>query len=198
MRTPDFYRYFLGFRPDPILRAWLGALCVAAGQAEKRIKADYFHLTLCVIAETMGRDRFILPRVDAALVGNALASALFWLGRVRGGANGATVYSRGRKRELMILYQELVTCLAARDIHPLHRKSGLNPHVTLGHDSCMFEAFMTLHEWIPGELLLIESEVGNGVHNVLGRWPLLPPRQGFLPFAPPPMLPALAMAGGRR
>ena len=198
MRKPDFHRYFLGFRPDPILRAWLDELSVTAGQAEKRIRAEYFHLTLCVIAETTERDRFILPRVDTALAGNALASALFWLGRVRSSADGATIYSRGRKRELLTLYRELVACLAARDIHPLHRKSGLNPHVTLGHDSCVFEAFMALHEWIPDELLLIESEVGNGVHNVLGRWPLLPPPQGFLPFAPPLTPPALAVTGGRR
>jgi hypothetical protein len=34
-------------------------------------------------------------------------------------------------------------------------------------------------------LLLIESEVGRGIHNVLARWPLLPPPQGTFPFADP-------------
>jgi 2'-5' RNA ligase len=198
MSAPDFYRYFLGFRPDPVLRRWLEALCNRAGQFGKRVKADHFHLTLCVIAEPEARDHFIVPRVEAALSGNSLSSAPFWLGRVRGGEGGAAVHSRGRKPGLLALYRDLVACLAARDMHPLHRKSGLNPHVTLGHDPCAFEAFLTLHEWIPDALLLIESEVGNGIHNVLGRWPLLAPRQGFLPFDPPPTPPALAIAGGRR
>jgi hypothetical protein len=44
-------------------------------------------------------------------------------------------------------------------------------------------------------LLLIESEVGRGVHNVLARWPLLPPSQGSFPFDPPPLL---LTANGRR
>ena len=43
------------------------------------------------------------------------------------------------------------------------------------------------------DLLLIESEVGNSVHRVLARWPLLPPAQGLLPFdSPPPSLSAQA------
>jgi hypothetical protein len=41
---------------------------------------------------------------------------------------------------------------------------------------------MLPREWIPDELLLIESEVGCGIHNVLARWSLLPPRQGGILF----------------
>jgi 2'-5' RNA ligase len=62
---------------------------------------------------------------------------------------------------------------------------GFHPHLTIGHDRCAFEPFLILHEWVPDELLLIESGVGNGVHNILGRWPLLPARQGLLPFDQP-------------
>ena len=56
MRQPDFYRYFLGFRPDFALRRWLESLADAAGQRERRIRADRFHLTLCVIAELQDRE----------------------------------------------------------------------------------------------------------------------------------------------
>jgi 2'-5' RNA ligase len=197
MRKPDFYRYFLASRPDPILRAALVSLREPAGQFDRLVRADHLHLTWCVVAEPEERDRFILPRVEAALSGHLFASGPLWLGRVRGGPGGAAVCSRGRKPEILSLYRALVAALAARDIHPLHRKSGLNPHVTLGHDRCGFDPFLVLHEWIPDELLLIESEVGNGVHNVLARWPLLAPRQGFLPFEPPPPPPPLLAAGGR-
>jgi hypothetical protein len=96
----------------------------------------------------------------------------------------------------MSLYREIAACLAIRGIQPLHRKSGFHPHLTIGHDPCAFEPFLILQEWIPDELLLIESEVGNGVHNILGRWPLLPPRQRLLPFDRPfPPVPLRATGG---
>ncbi len=196
MRT-HFYRYFLASRPGLALRAELAALREAAGQVESLVAAELLHLTWCVLAEPDERDRFIAPRVGAALSGLLLASGPLWLGRVRGGPNGAAVYARGRKPGIMALYRQIAAALTARDLSPLHRKSGFHPHVTLGHDPCAFDPFLILREWIPDELLLIESEVGNGVHTILGRWPLLPPRQGVLPFDPPPMPPALAMADGR-
>jgi 2'-5' RNA ligase len=195
MRTPDFYRYFLASRPGLALRAELVGLREAAGQVRRLVATELLHLTWCVIAETAERDRFILPRVEAALSGLLFASGPLWLGRVRGGGGGAAVHSRGRKPEIMALYRELVAALAARDLHPLHRQSGLSPHLTLGHDPCAFAPFMIVHEWIPDELLLIESEVGNSVHNVLARWPLLPPRQGVLPFDPTPASPRMASTG---
>jgi 2'-5' RNA ligase len=184
MRLPNSFRYFLASHPDRALRASLVNLRTAAGQHEKIVKTDQLHLTWFVITEPKQRDCFILPRVQAVLADRAFAAGPLRLGRVVGGDAGAALYARGRKPEILALYRELVACFAARGLHPMHRKSGLNPHFTLGHDSCAFEAFRIMHEWIPDELLLIESEVGNGVHNVLGRWPLLPPRQGTLPFDP--------------
>ena len=196
MRQPKSYRYFLTSRPDLILRTKLVGLRAATGQHKKLVKADQLHLTWCVISEPQERDRFILPRVEAALDGHDFVSGLLRLGRVCGGEKGAAVYSRGRKSEILMLYNSLIGRLASRGLHPLHRKSGLNPHFTIGHDSCAFPRFLVRHEWIPDELLLIESEVGNGVHNILGRWPLLPPRQGLLPFDPPfPPAPRRATGG---
>jgi len=186
MPKPEFYRCFLASRPGHALRAALVAQRAAAGQTDRVVPAHLLHLTWCVVAETLERDRFVLPRVQAALDGLRLASGPLWLGRVRGGAGGAAVQSRGPKPEILALYHNLVAALAARDLQPLHRKSGFKPHLTLGHDPCAFDPFPILHLWVPDELLLIESEVGNTVHNVLARWPLLPPRQGSLALDPPP------------
>jgi 2'-5' RNA ligase len=183
------YRYFLGFRPDPILRAWLASLGAAAGQIEKRVAAEYLHLTLCVIAEGDDRDPFILARVTAALAGEALASCPIRLGRVIGGA-GAAIHTLGRQEEIQGFYRVLIARLASRDLFPLHRRSGLNPHVTLGYDRGPDVRYKRPREWIPTQLFLIESEVGQGRHNILGRWPLLPPPQGFFPFAAPDRLAA--------
>jgi 2'-5' RNA ligase len=190
MSTPDFYRYFFAFRPDPLLRCWLAALAESAGQSTKRIKAEYFHLTLCVIAESVQRDRFIASYATSALADRALFSCPFWLGRLHGGARGSAMRVMPRQHEIQNFYRTLLTYLGERDIFPLHRKSGLRPHVTLGYDSCVLDPRVLPREWIPEELLLIESEVGRGIHHVIARWSLLPPRQGSFVFAGMPRLAA--------
>lgn len=187
MRRPNFYRYFLAFRPNLVQRCWLEDVAAAAGQCRRRIKAEYFHLTLFVIAECLHRDQFIASRVKAALADQSLSSCPFWLGRLCGGEDGAALHAMGRQREIQDFFHMLVACLARRDMRPLHRKSGLRPHVTLGYDPCALGSLVLPFEWIPDELLLIESEVGSTVHNVLARWPLLAPGQGSLPLYPPPL-----------
>jgi 2'-5' RNA ligase len=190
VRDPDFFRYFFAFRPDPFLRCWLASLAAASGQSARRVRAEYFHLTLCVIAELAHRDHFIAGRADSALAGRALSSFPFWLGRLRGGPHGAAVHAMRRQHEIQDFYRMLLACLMRRDILPLHRKSGLRPHVTLGRDPCAPAPLKLPRMWIPDELLLIESEVGRGVHNVLARWPLLRPRQGAFAFGETPRLAA--------
>ena len=180
----QFYRYFLGFRPDASARRLLAAAGKKAGQAGKRVPDDLLHLTLCVVREAGGRerDRFVLRRVEAALAGHTLAAMPIPLGRVIGGRHGALARTIGRQDAIQGFYGALARLLRARGIEPLHRKSGLHPHVTLGHDPCDFPPLRVEIEWVPRELLLIESEVGLGKHNMLRRWPLLAPAQGLLPF----------------
>ena len=179
MRRPDFYRYFLGFRPNDAAR---GVLADAGLRAGQRIQPGLLHLTLCVIAEMTERASFLLPRVNAALAEYAFSTFPVALGRVRGGPHGAIVRTLGRQDDIQDCYDALLRLLRLRGITPLHRRSGLHPHVTLGHDPCAFEPYKIGLEWVPDKLLLIESEVGRTRHNVIGQWPLLPPRQGSLPF----------------
>lgn len=191
MRQPDFYRYFLGCRPGPDLRCLLAGLGEAARQ---EVRIDLLHLTLCVIAEGRERDHFLLPRVQAALAGQPLGSFQIRLGRVRGNCHGAMVGEIGRQDQIQDFYRALIRMLGTRDIVPLHRKSGLKAHITLGYEACDMEPFRFPFEWFPDQLLLIESEVGATKHNVLGSWPLLPPPQGSFPFG----LPAISAEDWRR
>jgi hypothetical protein len=101
---------------------------------------------------------------------------------VKAGRHGAYARSFGRQDEIQDFYRMLIGLLGRCGIEPLHRKSGLHPHVTLSHLECQIELLRIAIQWFPAELLLIESEVGLGNHNVLARWPLLPPRQSLLPF----------------
>ena len=179
MRKPDFYRSFLGFRPNFDLCRRLASLGAQAGQ---RVWPELLHLTLCVIGEESERHPFLLPRVRSALAGNSLNSFPVHLGKISGGPKGAMLQALGCQHDIQDFYRVLISLLARNGIAPLYRKSGLRAHITLGHDPCRFESFKAPMEWFPAELLLIESEVGLSRHNVIGRWPLLPPRQRSLPF----------------
>ncbi|HEY0626935.1 MAG TPA: hypothetical protein VGD10_09400, partial [Allosphingosinicella sp.] len=146
MRKPEFYRYFLGFRPCLDLCRQLAAIGAQAGQL---VSLELLHLTLCVIAEPDERDHFLLPRVRSALAGYPLSSFPVHLGKVECGPKGAMLNALGRQREVQDFYRALISLLARRDITPLHRKSGLRAHVTLGHRSCLFRQFKAPIEWFP-------------------------------------------------
>ena len=170
----EFYRYFVGIRPDPSLHPLFQQIAVGAGQAAH---LDQLHLTLCTIAEPKERDRFLAGRVRKAFREQVFHSVPVNLSRVSLGRNGAFARTFGRQDEIQEFYWRLVRLLAGCGIEPLHRKSGLHPHVTLGHAACGPGRMPISLPWYPAELLLIESEVGLTRHNVLARWPLLPPRQ---------------------
>ena len=138
-----------------------------------------------MIAERAERDRFIARRIRRILDGRPLHSFAVNLGTILTGPQGATARTVGRQDEVQDFYRVLIRLLRASGIEPLYRKSGLHPHVTLGYDPRPATRLDIGLSWFPAELLLIESEVGLTRQNVLGTWPLLPPRQPLLPFGEP-------------
>ena len=197
MRTLQGFRYFFAIRPDPRWYPLFQEVCRALGLPAR---LDRLHVTFCVVAERSERDHFLLPRARRALQGARLQSAPVSLGRVRAGRTGAVAHALGRQDEIQDLYDALVRLLRTCGIQPMHRKSGFHPHVTLGYRACRAALLQVAIRWVPTELLLIESEIGLTRHNVLERWPLLPPRQPLLPFdtGPPPGAGGCAATAGDR
>jgi 2'-5' RNA ligase len=182
VRKLRFYRYFLGCRPEPHLHPAFRRIGTDAGQ---QVRLDMLHFTLCVIAELPERDRSLLRRVQGALADRQLQSFPLRLSRVVGSPHRAEARTFGPQNEVQDFYLRLVQMLLEVGIEPLHRKSGLHPHVTLGHAPCPFRLRRVAIEWFPSKLLLIESEVGLSRHNALGSWPLPPPRQPLLSLGAP-------------
>ena len=180
MRVASAYRYFLCFLPDEAVREAIDLLHRDTGQGGKRVPVERSHLSLCVFGAPPERDPSLVPRIDAALAGAQLSSCVIRLGRVRGGPGGATLFTRGSKRELTAVRRRLLERLAVHGVVPQQEKS--NPHITLGYDPFRGSTFGIALEWVPREVVLIESEHGRGRHNPLARWPLLPPVQGLLPL----------------
>lgn len=177
-RSPNF-RYFLCFRPDPRCLPQFQRILARLGLP---IRLDRLHLTLCVVAESDQRDHFVAARIRRALLGAKLHSVAVNLSRVRAGQGGAIARSFGRQAEIQDFYCAVVRLLAVVGIEPLHRASGFRPHVMLGYRACAAALLKVAIRWFPSAIVLIESEVGHTKHNVLGEWPLLPPRQPMLPF----------------
>jgi hypothetical protein len=146
------------------------------------LRPDGYHLTFCVIAEVPERDPSIRARIEREFADGVLCSAPIPSARVVGGLLGAQAQIVGKRDELQDLYDHVVRILARCGFDPLHRRSGFHPHLTLGYDAGSFAPFNIALDWIPDELLLVESEVGLTQHNVLGRWSLLPPRQRTFDF----------------
>jgi 2'-5' RNA ligase len=179
MTTLPKFRYFLGIRPDPQWYPQFQRICEALGLP---VRLDRLHLTLLVIAEMAERDHFVARRIGRALREAELHSFQVNLSRVRAGLHGASAHPFGRQDEIQDFYRLLVRLLRAGGMEPLHRKSGLHPHVTLSYRACQAALLPVAIRWFPSALMLIESEVGLTKHTVLERWSLLPPRQPLLPF----------------
>jgi 2'-5' RNA ligase len=184
MRRASAYRYFLCFVPDAAVREAIAWLHQQTGQSGRRVPVERSHLSLCVFGAPPQRDSALAPRIDAALGGAGFAACVVRFGRVRGGPNGATLFTRGGIDGLTRLRRQILARLAACGTAPELEKR--NPHVTLGYDPCRGPGFDIALEWVPRKIVLIESEHGLGKHNRLCSWPLLAPEQGMLPFGRPP------------
>lgn len=185
MSSP-IHRTLLGFQVPPAKHAAFAEWQRRAGQGDGAIALAMLHLTLCVVHESPDPDPFLVRRVIAALGEYLPPAAPIRLGRVHCRTMGAELVTRGRKAEIAAFFTAVAARLVDHELEPLYRLAGLRPHITLGYDRAPFDAFDVEWNWIPDELLLIESRPradGRGrEHIVLHRWPLLPPAQGELPL----------------
>ena len=186
------FRYFLGFQVPADRAGWLARqLPPVAGDLFAGLKPQNYHLTLCTIEETQVPHPFLRQRVARAFAAGLPAASSIPFGRIRGRDAGAELVTAGSVAGIRQLYDALVALLAPHGLAPLHRQSGLRPHVTLGYGKHPFAPVQAIWNWTPRELVLIESHVGHGRHRVLQRWPLPAPAQGLFDFMddtlPPPL-----------
>ena len=180
--TPMF-RYFLGFQVAADRAGWLARqLPPVPGDLFAGLKPYHYHLTLCTIAETATPHPFLRQRVASAFAAGLPAASPIPFGRIVGKEAGAELVTVGGIADIRQLYATIVALLAPYDIEPMHRQSGLRPHITLGYGKCGFDPVALAWNWIPDRLVLVESHVGHRRHRVLQSWTLGPPAQGAFDF----------------
>lgn len=189
--TPMF-RYFLGFQVPADRAGWLARqLPPVSGDLFAGLKPQHYHLTLCTIDETPVPHPFLRQRVATAFEAGLPAAASIPFGRIVSKDAGAELVTAGSVAGIRQLYEAIVARLAPHGIEPWYRQSGLRPHVTLGYGRHAFAPVPVAWNWIPRDLVLIESHVGHSRHRVLQRWTLDAPVQGMFDFMedalPPPL-----------
>lgn len=186
------FRYFLGFQVAADRAGWLARqLPRVSGDLFAGMKPQLYHLTLCTIGETQAPHPFLRQRVANAFEAGLPAASSIPFGRIISKDAGAELVTVGSVAGIRHVYEALVARLARYEIEPWYRQSGLRPHITLGYGKHPFEPVPVAWNWIPRDLVLIESHVGHSRHRVLQRWQLLAPAQGMFDFMddalPPPM-----------
>jgi 2'-5' RNA ligase len=176
--------YFALF-PDAETAAAMARLtqtvCAAQGLSGWPVKAARLHLTLHELGEHVGVPE---PLVRAALAaaGQVQASAfelsLDRLLSFRGGHGKRTLVLRGAGDDLALhhFHGELGAVMARTP--GLSRWAGkpFTPHVTLHYGrQAVDEQAISPMRWTAAEFVLIHSTLDRGGHNILGRWPLVPP-----------------------
>ncbi len=182
MMNPIF-RYFLGFQVSADRAGWLARrLPPVSGDLFAGLKPQLYHLTLCTIVETAEPQPFLRGQVAKAFDAGLPAAAPIPFGRIVSGGAGAELIAAGRIGAIRQTYEAIAARLAAQRIEPMHRKSGLRPHITLGYGTCEFDPVPIAWNWAPRGLVLIESHIGHRRHRVLQSWTLAPPAQGSFGF----------------
>lgn len=177
-----FYRYFLALLPTSRVRTSLGGLRDEL-QPQTPVFDEHLHMTALRVAELPERQPAIARRVDQALAGWQLHACPIWLRQLDVRPEIAIARPAGRQPALRALRSGLETAMTASGM-PASWSKTFQPHVTLGRK-------LRLHErrslpsigWYADEVALIESWVGATHHEIVGRWPLLPPLQRSFDFA---------------
>jgi len=187
------FRYFLGFQVAADRAGWLARqLPPVPGDLFAGLKPQLYHLTLCTIAETIEPQPFLHSRVAKAFEAGLPAASPIPFGRIVARGAGAELVTTGSIGAIRRTYEAIVARLAAQGIAPMHRKSGLRPHITLGYGDCAFDPVPLAWNWTPQGLVLIESHIGHRRHRMLQSWSLEPPAQSSFAFMadelPAPML----------
>ncbi|OHD04560.1 MAG: hypothetical protein A2885_15080 [Sphingopyxis sp. RIFCSPHIGHO2_01_FULL_65_24] len=180
--APNF-RYFLGYQVAADRAGWLARhLPPVSRDLFVGLSPHRYHLTLCTIAETTLPHPFLRQQVERALAAGLPAAAAIPFGRIVAREAGAELVTAGDIGAIRAQYEAVIARLAREGIAPLHRKSGLRPHITLGYGKADFDPAPLAWTWTPHELVLIESHVGHRRHRRLQGWTLPPPAQGLFDF----------------
>lgn len=175
MREPFFHRYFLALRPPrsvvPEIGLWRDSFLFGG----RPVDNDRLHITMFMLGNFDRPPARLLARVQGAIAAASLPACRVVLDTLTGGAGSALLAPSEKLAGVERLQARIAALLAQSDVRaaPWWRFS---PHVTLLYDHnyaghCLIDPI----SWTAGELVLVESRIGQSRHVVRAAWPLAAP-----------------------
>jgi 2'-5' RNA ligase len=172
MRESPFRRYFLALKPPRPALAEIAFWRESFLFGGRPVANERLHMTLFMLGDFYAVPHDLLARVEAALSAEALPACRIVLDTLTGGAGAALLAPSETLSGLRHLQSRLALRLGREGIAaaPGWRFS---PHLTLLYDHgysghCPIDAI----GWTAGELVLVESHIGQSRHVVRAAWPL--------------------------
>ena len=174
---------FVAFRPDEITTHKMVDQCegLAAryGYLGKTVHRELLHMTLAYINDYEGDipQRVLKDVTEACAAAAKFPSFPLQLDQVEtfGGKPGKRplVMTMGEAANPMLIefQQSLMKQLWLSGL-PCKKSPKFNPHVTLSRGPLVLAEPADAVSWIAGEIVLLQSIIGEGRHDCLGRWPL--------------------------
>lgn len=176
------HRLFFALRPPLVLARQIVAAAHWFEDGRGVLRAEHVHVTLDLLDDRPDFDRDLAKRLLD--VGERVAADPFHvvLDRVVASSGSIALRPSHRIPALDALRDEIVR---QRHAAGIAGREGyrFSPHVTLGYrKGAPFDQAVAPVAWPVEEFVLIDSHVGAGRHETLGRWPLLGTdmRQGTL------------------
>lgn len=180
-------RFFFAVVPPVETAERIAAHARAMGLKRARVTADRLHMTLAI---TKDFDQGECPPayVETLLrAGRRIAAAPFemMLGKIVVGKESILAQPGEGHAGGKAVYDCIAQAMAGMRA-PLRPKVRYSPHMTLSYDTALTSRGLRMlgFGWQVTEVLLIHSLVGLHRHEVLDRWPLVPPpvRQASFAF----------------
>jgi 2'-5' RNA ligase len=167
-----FHRLFFALLPPPGAAREMGALRDADGPWGRRVGNARLHMTLLMIGNFDSPPDDRVAAILAALPDGALPACRVVLDRPVRDPEGVRLAPSEPLRGVRRLYRELRALLVRAGIAPAQWWR-LSPHVTLRYiQGTAGGRAIDPISWRAGELVLVHSLVGEGLHIPCGRWPL--------------------------
>lgn len=177
------HKVFFALQPDPPAAQQIAGLTAEArrrhGLSGKPISAERLHISLNFVGAFRGPPpRALIDKarkvVEGLTGGRPFVVALNRLESWKGDAQSHPLVLTGEDGVIGVteLFADLHKALAVAGMTP-RREPQITPHVTLLHDRREAPgAFVEPVTWKVREFVLLDTVVGEGRHDVLGRWPL--------------------------
>lgn len=171
MPTEPFHRLFFAIRPPIEVIPEIAWLRDSLGQDRQLVSDDRLHLTTWLFPDSRDFLTDAAARARAAMTKIPRPTFHIVLDKIVGGHGHVLLLPSEPLKGFIAFQAELDRALRATGLAP--RKGWrFNPHLTLLHGRHEIDQPIDAISWVADDIVLIDSIVGRGRHDLIARWVL--------------------------